>query len=180
MDASDRQQLLDNLQARFERHPDRHPRLGWAEVRERVAGSPAALRALQAMESSGGEPDLLVDERDGSLAFFDCAPESPAPRRSLCYDRAALDGRRENRPSGSAVERAAAIGAELLDETAYRWLQRFGPFDLKTSSWLATPPEVRALGGALFGDCRYGRVFVYHNGAPSYYASRGFRTRLAV
>jgi len=128
------------------------------------------------MEASGGEPDVIAyDKRSGQCTFCDCAAESPAGRRSLCYDRAALDARKHNKPGGNAVEMAASMGAALLAEDQYRHLQTLGAFDQKTSSWLATPPEVRALGGALFGDRRYGRVFVYHNGADSYYAARGFR-----
>lgn len=180
MNAQDHQALLATLQARFAQHPARHAGVAWPQVLDRLARSPALLRALQAMEASGGEPDVLLEDTGGTLAFYDCAPESPAGRRSLCFDRAALDERKENKPTGCVVESAQALGAELLDEARYRLLQQFGEFDRKTSSWIATPPDVRALGGALFGDRRYGRVFVYHNGAGSYYAARGFRTRLAL
>jgi hypothetical protein len=131
------------------------------------------------MEETGGEPDVIGREGKG-FVFADCAPESPAGRRSLCYDRAALDARKANKPAGAALEAAAAMGAELLNEDQYRALQALGPFDLKTSSWILTPAPVRALGGALFCDRRFGRVFTYHNGAESYYAARGFRTRLVV
>jgi hypothetical protein len=180
MNTQDRQALLATLQARFAQHPARHAGVAWPQVLDRLGRSPALLRALQAMEASGGEPDVLLEDAGGTLAFYDCAPESPAGRRSLCFDRAALDERKENKPAGCVVDSAQALGAELLDEARYRLLQQFGEFDRKTSSWIATPPDVRALGGALFGDRRYGRVFVYHNGAGSYYAARGFRTRLAL
>jgi hypothetical protein len=172
--------LLATLCTRFEQHPERHPGLAWGTVQQRLLASPAGLATVQAMESTGGEPDVLSETPGGPIAFYDCSAESPAGRRSLCYDAAALAERKEHRPAGSAVEAAAGMRAELLDEEAYRWLQRFGAFDLKTSSWLATPDEVRRLGGALFGDRRYGRVFTYHNGAPSYYAARGFRVRVVL
>lgn len=172
--------LLHTLQARFERHGERHPGLAWAEVRARLDASPAALAALAAMERSGGEPDVLLaggfDNSPGAgFGFCDCAAESPAGRRSLCYDLQALDARKENKPLGSAVESAAAMGIELLTPQQYRSLQELGEFDSKTSSWVRTPAEIRVLGGALFGDRRYASVFVYHNGAQSYYAARGFR-----
>jgi hypothetical protein len=177
----ERDTLLKALQGRFERHPQRHPGLAWAQVRARLGARPAALASLQAMEASGGEPDVIGhDAASGEVLFCDCSAESPAGRRSLCFDRAALDARKENKPAGSAVDAAAAMGIQLLDEAQYRALQRLGEFDLKTSSWVATPDEVRALGGALFCDRRYGRVFVYHNGAQSYYAARGFRGMLRV
>jgi hypothetical protein len=179
MTAKERQDLLHTLAARFEKHTSRHAGASWEEVLARIERSTDLLRSLHAMEASGGEPDV-IDEGNGALAFYDCSAESPAGRRSLCYDRQALDERKENKPGGSAVEAARAMGTELLDETRYRLLQQFGPFDLKTSTWLATPADVRSLGGALFGDRRYGRVFVYHNGAQSYYAARGFRTRLEI
>lgn len=174
-------ELLHTLQRRFEAHEARHAGLRWSQVLARLDARPEALAALQAMEHSGGEPDVLGgDEATGQLLFCDCAPESPAGRRSLCYDAAALQARRENRPAGSAVEAAAAMGIELLTEAQYRALQQLGEFDLKTSSWIATPPDIRARGGALFCDRRYGTVFVYHNGVQSYYASRGFRGALRV
>ncbi|MFT3817113.1 MAG: DUF4256 domain-containing protein [Rubrivivax sp.] len=149
----------------------------------RLEADAGALAALQRMEATGGEPDVIGQEdaaAGGRLVFCDCAAESPAGRRSLCYDREALEARKENKPAGSAVELALAMGIELLTEAQYRDLQRLGEFDAKTSSWIATPPQVRALGGALFCDRRYGQVFVYHNGAQSYYAARGFRGRLRV
>ena len=166
--------LLDALRTRFHEHPQRHPELAWAAIVERLAAAPALRKTLAQMEASGGEPDVLCLDGE-ALVYCDCAPESPAGRRSLCYDRAALDGRKEHPPAGSALEQAAAMGATLLDEAQYRALQQLGEFDRKTSSWLLTPPELRAQGGALFGDRRYGRVFTYHNGAASYYAARGYR-----
>ncbi|MBX3373079.1 MAG: DUF4256 domain-containing protein [Phycisphaeraceae bacterium] len=174
-------QLLQSLQHRFETNRHRHPHLAWDTVRARLDADPAALRALLAMERSGGEPDVIgVDEASGTYLFCDCAAESPAGRRSLCYDRAALESRKEHAPAGSAVEVASAMGISLLNEDQYRALQRLGEFDTKTSSWVATPEDVRSRGGALFCDRRYGRVFVYHNGAQSYYAARGFRGLLRV
>lgn len=174
-------QLRAVLEARFAKHPHRHPGIAWADVLARIEGRSAALKSLQAMEASGGEPDVIGrDDKKGPFLFCDCAPESPTGRRSLCYDREALDARKENKPAGSAVEAAAAMGIELLTEAQYRALQALGEFDAKTSSWIATPPEVRALGGALFCDRRYGQVFVYHNGVQSYYAARGFRGLLRV
>ncbi|NUZ07007.1 DUF4256 domain-containing protein [Piscinibacter koreensis] len=176
----ERETLLQTLQRRFEKNMVRHRSLAWADVRVRVEASPSALRALHAMEASGGEPDVIGGAVDGRFTFCDCSAESPVGRRSLCYDRAALDARKEAKPRGSALEMAEAIGIELLDEERYRALQAVGEFDLKTSSWLATPADLRVLGGALFGDRRYGRVFVYHNGVQSYYAARGFRGWLRV
>lgn len=181
MKAKEQDALLDLLKTRFTQHPQRHPGLDWAKVAAKLDGNAAALKALALMEASGGEPDVIGQvEARGEVLFCDCAAESPSERRSLCYDREALDARKENKPQGSAVEVAAEMGIALLDEAQYRALQALGEFDLKTSSWLATPPEVRALGGALFGDRRYGRVFVYHNGVQSYYAARGFRGLLRV
>lgn len=180
MNAKDRDTLLQALKARFEKHMPRHRGIAWGDVRARLEGLPAALQALAEMERTGGEPDVIGREGDGRLIFCDCAAESPAGRRSLCYDRDALDARKENKPAGSAVEAAAVMGVELLTEAQYRELQQLGEFDLKTSSWVLTPPAVRQLGGALFCDRRYGQVFVYHNGAQSYYAARGFRGRISV
>jgi hypothetical protein len=172
----DHQQLLRTLQQRFERNAARHPDVSWDDVRARLEKDADALRAIGEMEATGGEPDVVArDARTGELTFCDCSAESPAGRRSLCYDGEALASRKEHPPRGSAVEAAAAMGVELLTEDEYRALQRLGSFDTKTSSWIVTPPDVRALGGALFGDRRYGRVFAYHNGAQSYYAARGFR-----
>ncbi len=173
--------LLQTLRTRFTAHPARHPQLAWETVHAALLAEPAALVSLQAMEDTGGEPDVIGhDAATGQLLFVDCAAESPAGRRSLCYDRAALDARKENKPSGNAVEMAADMGIELLSEAMYRTLQQLGEFDLKTSSWIATPDEMRALGGALFCDRRFGRVFAYHNGVQSYYAARGFRGVLRV
>lgn len=173
--------LVAVLQARFERQMHLHRGIAWADVLMRLEASPTALTVLARMEESGGEPDAIGREgAKGPVLFCDCAPESPAGRRSLCYDRAALDARKEAKPSGNAVEAAAKMGVELLDEAQYRALQQLGEFDLKTSSWIATPAPIRALGGALFCDRRYGQVFTYHNGAQSYYAARGFRGLLRV
>ncbi|MBX3644692.1 MAG: DUF4256 domain-containing protein [Rubrivivax sp.] len=173
--------LLQILKRRFDQHAARHAGIAWAAVQARLQGHAAALQSLRRMEDTGGEPDVIgQDPASGALTFCDCAAESPAGRRSLCYDQDALDARKEHRPQGSAVEAAAAMGIQLLTEAQYRDLQRLGEFDLKTSSWIRTPPAVRALGGALFCDRRYGQVFVYHNGAQSYYAARGFRGWLQV
>jgi Protein of unknown function (DUF4256) len=173
--------LLATLQQRFEKHTKRHPKLAWATVLARLEGAPKKLAALAAMEESGGEPDVTGhDPKSGEVTFTDSAAESPAGRRSCCYDREGLESRKEHRPEHSAVELAEAMGVELLDEAQYRALQELGTFDAKTSSWLKTPGDIRKLGGAIFGDWRYGRVFVYHNGAQSYYAARGFRGMLRV
>ncbi len=174
-------ELLLALARRFERHPERHPGIRWAEVCAGLESSPQALYTLAQMERTGGEPDVVGrDPASGTYLFADCAPETPAGRRSLCYDDEALRARKKHPPTGSAVAAAAAMGATLLTEGEYRALQELGEFDLRTSSWLLTPPDVRARGGALFGDRRYGRVFTYHNGADSYYAARGFRCMLRV
>jgi hypothetical protein len=173
--------LLETLQARFEKHLDRHKGLQWAKVRSKLEGNAAKLRSLNEMETSGGEPDVIGhDSKSGEFVFYDCSAESPKGRRSLCYDRAALDSRKENKPQGNAVETAAAMGIELLSEEQYRDLQKLGEFDTKTSSWVKTPANIRKLGGAIFCDRRYDTVFVYHNGAESYYAARGFRGALKV
>jgi len=181
MTAKQRSVLIDVLQARFEKYPNRHPGLDWANVQARLESRPEKLRVLEEMESTGGEPDVIGhDEKSGEYLFVDCSAETPSGRRSLCFDRAALDARKENKPSGSALQQAQAIGIELLSEAQYRELQQLGEFDLKTSSWIQTPPAIRKLGGALFCDRRYDTVFVYHNGAQSYYAARGFRGVLRV
>jgi hypothetical protein len=177
-----RDELLEMLSTRFEEHPERHEGMAWASVRERLEADPGKLWALHEMERTGGEPDVVGrDEATGEYLFCDCSAQSPKGRRSLCYDGEALEARKKHKPVGSAVETAAAMGAELLTEEEYRRLQALvGPLDAKTSSWLRTPAEIRDLGGAIFGDFRYGTVFVYHNGAESYYAARGFRCSLRV
>lgn len=181
MDITAQNTLLQTLQQRFEQHPNRHPNLDWTHVAERLLAAPQKLLILAAMEDTGGEPDLLtVDTDTAELLFCDFSVESPAGRRSLCFDRQALDGRKANKPQGCASELATTIGIELLNEQQYRLLQSLKAVDTKTSSWIATPPAVRALGGALFGDRRYNQVFIYHNGADSYYAVRGFRGLLRV
>lgn len=179
--AAPRAGLLETLQARFEAHPARHAGITWAQVQARLETQPAKLKALGEMERTGGEPDVVArDAATGEILFFDCSAESPAGRTSVCYDRAALESRKEFKPKTSAVELAAAMGVELLTEAQYHQLQQLGEFDTKSSSWLQTPPDFRQRGGALFGDRRYGRVFVYHNGAQSYYSGRGFRAVLRV
>jgi hypothetical protein len=181
MEMPERETLVRVLKARFDKHMHRHPSVAWTHVQARLDASPSSLRSVGAMQATGGEPDVIgEDPTTGALVYCDCSAESPSGRRSLCYDREALDARNENKPAGSAVERAAEMGVALLTETQYRALQQLGEFDTKTSSWIVTPGEVRALGGALFCDRRYGMVFVYHNGAQSYYASRGFRGWLSV
>lgn len=173
--------LLETLQARFEKNMKRHKGIAWEDVQARLKAHPKKLRSLEEMERTGGEPDVIGhDAKTGEYLFYDCSPESPDGRRSLCFDRDALDSRKENKPSGSALEMADAMGIELLTEDEYRALQKLGTFDLKTSSWIATPPAIRKLGGSLFCDRRYDHVFVYHNGASSYYAARGFRGSLRV
>jgi len=173
--------LLATLQTRFEKNQLRHADLDWAEVQTRLIANPAKLWSLHEMERTGGEPDVIGrDEPTGDYLFCDCAAESPKGRRSLCYDHAALAARKEHKPQSSALEMAAVLGIDLLTETQYRTLQTLGEFDLKTSSWIQTPPAIRELGGALFCDRRYDTVFVYHNGAESYYAARGFRGLLRV
>jgi hypothetical protein len=181
MKVAQRTELMTTLRDRFAKHPHRHSGISWSEVEARLTAHPAKLVALLAMEQSGGEPDVIGHETSsGAIIFCDCSAESPAGRRSLCYDRAALDARKENKPVGNATEMAAAIGIELLTESEYRALQQLGEFDRKTSSWVRTPPEIRTLGGALFCDRRYNQVFVYHNGVESYYGARGFRGQLRV
>lgn len=175
------QQQIDILQQRFMARAAQYPALSWSLVLQRLQASPDKVRVLAAMEASGGEPDLLAqDDVSGELLFCDFADESPTGRRSLCFDRPALDGRKANKPTGCASEMAATLGVALLSETQYRQLQSLKAVDKKTSSWIATPPAVRALGGALFCDRRYDQVFVYHNGADAYYAARGFRGLLRV
>jgi len=181
MKTKERDQLLRVLKGRFDNNTHRHPHLSWAEIESRIEARAEVLRSLHLMETTGGEPDVVVlGSEDGLITFCDCSKESPIGRRSLCYDRAALDERKANKPKGSAVEAAADMGIELMGEQHYRALQSFGEFDVKTSSWVLTPADIRTLGGALFCDRRYGAVFIYHNGAQSYYAARGFRGLLRV
>ena len=176
-----RDALLGVLQARFEGHQRRHAGIEWAKVRARLEASPAKLWALNEMERTGGEPDVVgQDKKSGDYLLMDCSAETPKDRRSLCYDREGLESRKQHRPANTAMDMAAAMGIELLTEGEYLELQKLGEFDLKTSSWIQAPAEVRKLGGALYGECRYGRVFVGHNGAQSYYAVRGFRGSLRV
>jgi hypothetical protein len=181
MKAQERGEMLRVLKDRFEKNMHRHEGIAWANVQARLEVNPDALRSLRDMEMTGGEPDVIGQDRDaGHFTFCDCSPESPIGRRSVCYDREALDARKEHKPQSSAVEMATAMGIDVLTEEQYRQLQRLGEFDTKTSSWVKTPPDIRSLGGALFCDRRYGKVFVYHNGAQSYYAARGFRGVLRV
>ena len=173
--------LIHTLQTRFSQHMQRHAGLAWDAVLSHLNAAPASLAVLQQMEDTGGEPDVIGHISDtGAVTFCDCSAESPIGRRSLCFDAAALAARKANKPAGSAMAMAQAMGIALLTQTQYRQLQELGPFDRKTSSWIATPDNIRALGGALFCDRRYEQVFVYHNGAESYYASRGFRGLLHV
>ena len=175
------EELLETLRARFETNMTRHPDLQWGRVRSRLEAAPERLRSLGEMEATGGEPDVVgQDEETGEYIFYDCSPESPSGRRSVCYDDEALESRKKHKPKASAVGMAAAMGAVLLDEEQYRRLQELGEFDARTSTWLLTPPDVRGRGGAIFGDFRFGRVFIYHNGAESYYAGRGFRCVVRV
>ena len=180
MKPKERELLLQTLQARFEKHAQRHKGVAWSDVQARLDANPAALKALHEMEATGGQPDVVGGRQSGRYAFIDCSAETPAGRRSVCYDKQARVSRKEHSPENSAIEMAAAMGIELLTEDQYRELQKAGEFDLKTSSWIQTPPGVRSRGGALFCDRRYDQVFVYHNGAQSYYAARGFRGRLEV
>lgn len=181
MNAKEREALLATLKARFEKNRGRHAKVEWGDVEKRLAAKPEKLRSLGEMERTGGEPDVVGrDGKSGEMLFVDCSAESPRGRRSVCYDPAALASRKEHKPADSALGMAAKIGVEILTEEQYRELQRLGEFDLKTSSWIATPPAVRELGGALFCDRRYDQVFTYHNGAESYYGARGFRGALKV
>lgn len=176
-----KEDLIETLKTRFARNMHRHTGLDWNAVQAKLDANPAKLKALGEMENTGGEPDVIgFDAASGEFVFCDCSAESPAGRRSLCFDRAALDARKENKPKGSAEEMAAAMGVALLTEADYRALQALGEFDRKTSSWVQTPAAIRKLGGALFCDRRYDHVFTYHNGAESYYAARGFRALLRV
>jgi hypothetical protein len=179
--AKQREALLAALQARFEKHMNRHEGLEWAKVKTRLEAHPEKLWSLNEMEDTGGEPDVVGhDKKTSAYLFFDCSPETPKGRCNLCYDREALNARKEHKPKDSAMDVAAAMGIEILTEEQYLELQQLGEFDTKTSSWLKTPAEIRILGGALFGDRRFGRVFFYHNGAESYYSGRAFRGSLRV
>lgn len=176
-----RAELLGSLKQRFEKNMARHKGIKWPDVQAKLESNDGKLWPLAEMERTGGEPDVVgFDKKTGEFVFYDCSAESPKERRSLCYDRKALDSRKEHKPADSAVDMAAAMGVELLTEDEYRALQKLGAFDLKTSSWIQTPADIRKLGGALFCDRRYDTVFVYHNGADSYYAARGFRASLRV
>ena len=173
--------LLGILKERFHKNMHRHPVLNWADVEIKLLGSSQKLASLEEMERTGGEPDVVkFDERTNEFVFCDCSSETPKGRRSLCYDREALDARKEFKPENSALDLAAEMGVELLDEAQYRELQKLGKFDTKTSSWIKTPSDIRELGGAVFAEFRYGHVFVFHNGAQSYYAVRGFRASLRI
>ncbi len=177
----EREELLKTLKARFEKNTNRHKGLDWAKVQARLEANAEKLWSLHEMEKTGGEPDVVGQyQKTGEYVFFDCSPESPKGRTSACYDREALDSRKEHKPKSSAMDMAAAMGIELLTEKQYQELQKLGNFDTKSSSWVKTPADIRKLGGAIFGDRRFGRVFVYHNGAESYYSGRGFRGSLRV
>lgn len=178
---ADREELLGELKTRFEENMGRHKGLEWAKVQAKLEANTEKLWSLSEMERTGGEPDVVgFDKKTGEYIFFDCSPESPKGRRSLCYDRAAWESRKEHKPESSALDVAAAMGIAILTEEEYRELQKLGHFDLKTSSWIETPPDIRNLGGAIFGDYRFGHVFIYHNGAESYYGARAFRGSLRV
>ena len=176
-----RKELLKILKARFEKNINRHKELEWAAIQVKLEANAEKIWSLNEMEKTGGEPDIVAhDKKKGEYIFYDCSAESPNGRRSICYDREGLESRKEFKPENNAMDMAAAMGIELLTEEQYRELQKLGNFDAKTSSWIKTPPAVRKLGGAIFADFRYGTVFVYHNGAQSYYAGRGFRASLTI
>lgn len=173
--------LLRELEVRFQHNMSHHPGLEWEKVRAKLEAHPEKLWSLNEMEGTGGEPDVVgFDKKSGEFIFFDCSPESPRGRRSVCYDQTALDSRKEHKPKHSAIGMATEMGVKILTENQFRELQKLGQFDMKTSSWLETPADIRKLGGAIFGDYRFGRVFIYHNGAESYYGARGFRGSLRV
>ena len=181
MKAKQREELLRTLKARFEKYMNRHKNLEWAKLQAKLEANTKALWSLNEMERTGGEPDVVgYDKKTGDYIIYDCSAESPKGRRSVCYDREALESRKEHKPANSAIDMAAAMGIEILTEEQYRELQTLGEFDTKTSSWVETPSEIRKLGGAIFCDRRYNTVFVYHNGAESYYGARGFRGSLRV
>jgi hypothetical protein len=175
------EELFSALKARFEKNMNRHDGLEWAKVQAKLEANPEKLWSLNEMERTGGEPDVGgYDEKTGEYIYYDCSPESPKGRRNVCYDREALESRKKFKPKDSALDMAAAMGIEILTEEQYRWLQKLGNFDTKTSSWVKTPSDIRRLGGAIFADRRYDHVFLYHNGAESYYGARGFRGSLRV
>lgn len=179
--AKQKEELLKILKDRFEKNMNRHPGLDWVKIQAKLEANTSKLVSLYEMEKTGGEPDVVhFDKKTGTYLYVDCSPESPNGRRSFCYDRQALESRKENKPKNNVMDMAASMGVELLSEEQYRELQRLGNFDKKTSSWVQTPVEIRKLGGALFCDFRYGHVFVYHNGAESYYAARGFRAARSI
>lgn len=181
LSGAQRDELLKTLEARFAKNMNRHKSIDWAKVRARLEANPDKLWSLCEMEKTGGEPDVVEqDKKTGEYLFFDCSAESPKGRRSTCYDREGLESRKEHKPANNAIDMAAEMGIEMLNEEQYRVLQKLAHFDEKTSSWLLTPADIRELDGAIFGDYRYGKVFVYHNGAQSYYAARGFRGVLRV
>lgn len=181
LSSTQRQNLISALKTRFEKNMARHKGMDWAKVQAKLQANTEKLWSLNIMEETGGEPDVVgFDSKKGEFIFFDCSAESPNGRRSLCYDQAALDSRKEAKPKDNVIEMAKSMGIDLLDEDQYRDLQKLGKFDTKTSSWILTPPAIRKLGGAIFGDYRYGQVFIYHNGASSYYAARGFRASLRL
>lgn len=181
LSSKEREQLLGILKVRFEKNMDRHHGVEWAKVGAKLEANPEKMWSLQEMETTGGEPDVVgYDEKTGEYIFYDCSPETPKGRRSVCYDGEALASRKEHKPKNSAIDMADEMGIGLLTEEQYRELQKLGEFDMKTSSWVKTPPDIRKLGGAIFCDRRYGHVFVYHNGAESYYAARAFRGALRV
>ncbi len=177
----EREELLEALKARFEKNMKRHNGLEWAKVQAKLEANPEKLWSLSELEKTGGEPDVAGhDQKTGEYIFFDCSPESPRGRAGVCYDREGLESRKEHKPKNTAIDMAMTMGVELLTEQQYHQLQKLGEFDTKTTTWVKTPAEIRKLGGALFGDRRFGRVFIYHNGAQSYYSARGFRSSLRV
>lgn len=179
--SAEQQELINTLEVRFDKNSNRHKGLDWSKIETKLKANPEKLWSLNEMEKTGGEPDVVgYDEKLGEYIFYDCSAESPKGRRSLCYDRQALDERKENKPKNNVFDMATEMGVELLSEEQYKELQQLGNFDAKTSSWIKTPEDIRKLGGALFADLRYDHVFVYHNGAQSYYAARGFRGSLRV
>jgi hypothetical protein len=181
LSAKEQKEILQTLEARFEKNAKRHKGMEWKKIKAKLEANPSRLWSLNEMESTGGEPDVVSqDKKTGEYIFFDCSPETPAGRRSICYDREGLESRKEHKPRTSAMDMANEMGVEMLTEEQYRDLQKLGKFDSKTSSWIKTPEPIRKLGGALFADFRFGMVFIYHNTAPSYYGGRGFRSWLAV